>query len=49
MSLDRLWAAPWLAAAALKAGKKLEHFTIAASIKTAAKKARPNVRAARKK
>jgi DNA-binding protein H-NS len=38
----------WLAAA-LKAGKKLEHFTIAASTKTAAKKARPKVRAARKK
>ena len=38
----------WLAAA-LKGGKKLEHFAIAASAKTAAKKARPKVRAARKK
>jgi DNA-binding protein H-NS len=38
----------WLAAA-LKAGKKLEHFSIAASAKTAAKKGRPKVRAARKK
>jgi DNA-binding protein H-NS len=38
----------WLAAA-LKAGKKMEHFAIAASAKTATKKARPKVRAARKK
>jgi DNA-binding protein H-NS len=37
----------WLAAA-LKAGKKLEHFAIAGSAKTAAKKARPKVRARKK-
>jgi DNA-binding protein H-NS len=38
----------WLAAA-LKSGKKLEHFAIAASTKTTAKKARLKVRKARKK
>jgi DNA-binding protein H-NS len=38
----------WLAAA-LKAGKKMEHFSIATSAKTAAKKARPKVRRARRK
>jgi DNA-binding protein H-NS len=38
----------WLAAA-LKAGKKLEHFAIAGSAKTAAKKTPSKVRAARKK
>jgi DNA-binding protein H-NS len=38
----------WLTAA-LKGGNKLEHFAIAASTKTAAKKARPKVRTARKK
>jgi DNA-binding protein H-NS len=38
----------WLAAA-LKGGKKLEHFAIAASTKTAAKKERAKVRAAGKK
>ena len=38
----------WLTAA-LKGGKKLEHFAIAASVKTASSKARPKVRRARRK